>query len=480
MAGFWYRAGTVSVTNASKKVVGSGTLFKTTTFKPDKGHAFYGPDGKVYEIDYVESDTVLYLVKAYTGATASGQPYEIDITRTSTIPALSREISAQLAYAQGQYDSWQQILTGSGNVNLFAPDGQSVTVPALSNMLSKSGNLAGLADKAIARANLGAYKQGDATGQDLNNVTATGEYQIGGNEAHWAFPGTAGHMYVHDISGGAYVTQIAVSGAGMIAIRCSTPGGWPTQWDKIIRQTDVQGTLTDANAGKVMRVGAFGLGNVGVMPRIFDANSIQANGWYEYNRDSGDINGPEPYGTVLYTGNPSNGLNYQGWHFQIFFTIYGDMYLRHSALNTFAGMTWRRVWSELSFPITSGIWTPYFDNGSVIVTNASWQKVGNTCTFKCHINLTSFSGAGSIIRLKGLPFAALGGYSAASVYDSSFLAGVSDPERTMGVVGLINGNAVEFFRMTSSGGRAAVDESLIRPQTNGTIVLNVSGTYVTQ
>ena len=170
MAGLWYRAGTISVTNASKKVVGSGTLFKTTTFKPDKGHAFYGPDGKPYEIDYVESDTVLYLVKAYTGATASGQSYEIDITRTSTIPALSREISGQLAYAQGQYDSWQQILTGSGNVTLVAPDGQTISVPALANMLSKSGNLAGLADKATSRRNLGISAFSDTILDDANAV----------------------------------------------------------------------------------------------------------------------------------------------------------------------------------------------------------------------------------------------------------------------------------------------------------------------
>jgi hypothetical protein len=170
MAGFWYRAGTVSVTNGSKKIVGSGTLFKTTTFKPDKGHAFYGPDGKVYEIDYVESDTVLYLVKAYTGATASGQSYEIDITRTSTIPALSREISSQLAYAQGQYDSWQQILTGADDVTLTAPDARQITVPALSNILSKSGNLAGLADKRAARVNLGLTAGSGASADDDINV----------------------------------------------------------------------------------------------------------------------------------------------------------------------------------------------------------------------------------------------------------------------------------------------------------------------
>ncbi len=144
MAGLWYRAGTVSVTNGSKKVTGFGSLWKTTTYKPDKGHTFWGPDGKAYEIDYVESDTVLYLVMVYAGVTAASQAYSIDITRTSTIPAFSRELSAQLAYAQAQYDSWQQVLTGSGMVTLTAPDGQQVQVPALSAFQPTSASLTAL------------------------------------------------------------------------------------------------------------------------------------------------------------------------------------------------------------------------------------------------------------------------------------------------------------------------------------------------
>lgn len=144
MAGIWYRAGTVSVTNGSKKITGFGTLWKTSVLKPDKGHAFQGPDGRIYELDYVESDTVLYLVTAYLGPTATGQAYAIDVTRTSTIPALSREISAFSAYAQGQYDSWQKVLTGTGMVTLTAPDGQQVQVPALSAFQPTSASLKAL------------------------------------------------------------------------------------------------------------------------------------------------------------------------------------------------------------------------------------------------------------------------------------------------------------------------------------------------
>ncbi|MBL0487374.1 hypothetical protein, partial [Aeromonas caviae] len=136
MAGLWYRAGTIAVTNGSKKVVGTGTTWKSGVSKPDKGHLVWGPDGKPYELDYVESDTVLYLVTAYSGVTASGMAYSIDITRTGAIPAFSRELSALVAYHQLQMDGWQQLLTGTGDVTLTAPDGSKLTVPTWDKVMN--------------------------------------------------------------------------------------------------------------------------------------------------------------------------------------------------------------------------------------------------------------------------------------------------------------------------------------------------------
>ena len=136
MAGLWYRAGTIAVTNGSKKVVGTGTTWKSGVSKPDKGHLVWGPDGKPYELDYVESDTVLYLVTAYNGVTATGMAYSIDITRTGATPAFSRELSAFVAYHQLQMDGWQQLLTGTGDVTLTAPDGTKLTVPTWDKVMN--------------------------------------------------------------------------------------------------------------------------------------------------------------------------------------------------------------------------------------------------------------------------------------------------------------------------------------------------------
>lgn len=136
MAGLWYRAGTVAVTNGSKKVVGTGTTWKSGTSKPDKGHIFWGPDVRAYEVDYVESDTVLYLVTAYAGGSATGQAYSIVISITGQVPAFSRELSAFVAYHQVQMDGWQQLLTGTGDVTLTAPDGTKLTVPSWEKVMN--------------------------------------------------------------------------------------------------------------------------------------------------------------------------------------------------------------------------------------------------------------------------------------------------------------------------------------------------------
>jgi len=162
MAGLWYRVGTVSVTNGSKKITGFGTQWATAVIKPKKGHTVHAPDGRQYELDYVESDTVMYIVTAYAGVTATGQAYAIDITRSDTIPAFSRDLAAFTAYAQGQYDSWQQVLTGTGMVTLTAPDGQQIQVPALSAFQPTSASLKALQALAPAADQLGYFTGANA------------------------------------------------------------------------------------------------------------------------------------------------------------------------------------------------------------------------------------------------------------------------------------------------------------------------------
>ena len=185
MAGLWYRTGSVAVTQSSKKITGTGTSWLTALNRPSKGNVFYGPDGKAYEIDYISSETELYLVDAYAGADSSGQSYKIDV-RGGTVPELSRQLSEHYAYMQGIIDSLQSIVSGSGDVTITGPSGQTVTVPALTNMLSKSGNLAGLAAPDTALNNLGLTAVGKAVAKAIDAAAA--RIAIG------AYPSTGGAL----------------------------------------------------------------------------------------------------------------------------------------------------------------------------------------------------------------------------------------------------------------------------------------------
>ena len=65
----WYRTGTVTVTNGSDTVTGSGTAWSGTV---DPGWVFLGPDGITYEVESVSSDTAITLATNYGGSSLSG------------------------------------------------------------------------------------------------------------------------------------------------------------------------------------------------------------------------------------------------------------------------------------------------------------------------------------------------------------------------------------------------------------------------
>ena len=77
----WYKTGTVTVTNNSATVTGSGTNFVSGA---QVGFGFQGPNGLVYEITAINSSTSLTITPVYGGSTASGQAYAIVPTQGLT------------------------------------------------------------------------------------------------------------------------------------------------------------------------------------------------------------------------------------------------------------------------------------------------------------------------------------------------------------------------------------------------------------
>lgn len=162
MAGVWKRDGTVAVTNGNKKVTGTGTTFADTKNGVAKGHLFCitsGTSVDFYEVDYVVSNTELYLVQAYRGVTATGKAYEIVTTFSDSVPEFARRLTATLSAYQQQSDAFQALLTSNAaTIEVTAPDGTKQTLIPWKRVTSEGEGQAARAkseaDKAAASAAL--------------------------------------------------------------------------------------------------------------------------------------------------------------------------------------------------------------------------------------------------------------------------------------------------------------------------------------
>lgn len=134
----WYRTGTI--TSAGNVVTGTGTKWADNKMGIGAGQMLIVPgDGliKMHEILFIDSDTQLRLVNAPTEE-LSGE-YAIVSFYTDSVPDFARRLSAQMSYYQSQMDGWQQILTGTGDVTIIAPDGTEVVIPSFNGLMPKSG-----------------------------------------------------------------------------------------------------------------------------------------------------------------------------------------------------------------------------------------------------------------------------------------------------------------------------------------------------
>lgn len=105
----WYRTGTITVTNGSTTVTGSGTQWIANV---GIGEGFLAPDGKIYEISDIVSNTSLRIASQYLGSTQSGQAYVIVPTQSYI-----RDLAAAAAALVESYDmsTWGQGFTKSAN-----------------------------------------------------------------------------------------------------------------------------------------------------------------------------------------------------------------------------------------------------------------------------------------------------------------------------------------------------------------------------
>jgi len=96
----WYSTGSVSVSNGSATVNGSGTGWFGAL---QNGWAFVGPDGRIYEIQSISDAGTLGLATAYQGATAAAQSYAAYPTHSLDLD-LAASIQSLISNYQSVYD----------------------------------------------------------------------------------------------------------------------------------------------------------------------------------------------------------------------------------------------------------------------------------------------------------------------------------------------------------------------------------------
>ncbi|UXP22295.1 tail fiber domain-containing protein [Enterobacter sp. 155105] len=141
-------AGTITLTNGSAIVGGSGTSFTTELSAGDFIVSTVGGVPYTLPVKTVDSGTQLTLVSNFTGPTQSGAAW-------SAVPRVALNMVTAALVAQSaealrglNYDkqNWQQVYSAAGNITVKLPDGTIFTGPSWSylstqfaNKLDKSG-----------------------------------------------------------------------------------------------------------------------------------------------------------------------------------------------------------------------------------------------------------------------------------------------------------------------------------------------------
>jgi hypothetical protein len=154
----WYKTGTASFTNGSTAVTGAGTTWNGNV---ESGEGLLAPDGKLYEIATVNSNTSITLGSNYLGSTLSGQVYTIAPTQSYL-----RDLAASAANLVNTYStSLSNVTAGNFGDGEVATPAVRFTSDQDTGMYRKGVNSLSLATGGVERLNL------DSTGIMLHGVS---------------------------------------------------------------------------------------------------------------------------------------------------------------------------------------------------------------------------------------------------------------------------------------------------------------------
>lgn len=141
-----YATGTITGALNATIITGTDTKWSDAKIGITNGSVLFvssnaGVDG-IYQVKRVISDTSIELAQPIFKA-FNASKYSIMVAESASTAAWSNQLAATLGYYQAQMDGWQQIMTGTGDIALTAPDGTKVTIKSftkLSNDLDKKAN----------------------------------------------------------------------------------------------------------------------------------------------------------------------------------------------------------------------------------------------------------------------------------------------------------------------------------------------------
>lgn len=198
-------AGTLTLTNNSAVVKGTGTAFNSELKAGDFIVSVVGSVTYTLPVKTVDSATQATLIKAYDGPTQAGAAwYAVPRDAMNTITAqLAAETAKALRGLNLDKANWQQVFSGTGNITVTLPDGSTYTGPAWNSF--------------TAALNLKANKSDLGNSASRNVGSAPGTVAAGDD----ARLGT-----INNKTGGLITSAVRIQGTGSIISNACTALGW--------------------------------------------------------------------------------------------------------------------------------------------------------------------------------------------------------------------------------------------------------------
>ncbi|EOD9897878.1 phage tail protein [Enterobacter hormaechei] len=211
-------AGTLTLTNNSAAVTGSGTAFTTELAVGDFIVVTVGGIPYTLAIKTVNSNTSLTLVSNYTGPTQGGAAwYAVPRVAMNLVTAALVAQSAE-ALRGLNYDkqNWQRLFSASGNITVTLPDGSSFTGPSWQYMVNtvatktngavpvnQGGTGSTTAEGGRTNLGLGSSATRDAYSSS-GKMLSEGDFGVGGKSLNLSWDSLAGKNQYNSNSNGAF------------------------------------------------------------------------------------------------------------------------------------------------------------------------------------------------------------------------------------------------------------------------------------